>query len=105
MTALENVQLITEIASKPMPAEDALQIVGPQDRRGHFPSQLSGGEQQRVAIARAIAKQPDVLASLTPRKIVNGNACECGVMVDTRNIAGLAPVFFLFFRKLWGEDS
>ena len=61
LTALENVQLITEIAAKPMRAEDALEMVGLKERLNHFPAQLSGGEQQRVAIARAIAKQPDVL--------------------------------------------
>lgn len=61
LTALENVQLITEIAAKPMKAEDALEMVGLKERLNHFPAQLSGGEQQRVAIARAIAKQPDVL--------------------------------------------
>jgi putative ABC transport system ATP-binding protein len=61
LTALENVQLITEIAARPMRAEDALEMVGLKDRLHHFPAQLSGGEQQRVAIARAVAKQPDVL--------------------------------------------
>lgn len=61
LTALENVKLVTEIAQKPMRAEDALQLVGLGDRMNHFPSQLSGGEQQRVAIARAVAKRPDVL--------------------------------------------
>lgn len=61
LTALENVQLITEIASNPMKAEKALEIVGLEERMNHFPAQLSGGEQQRVAIARAIAKRPDVL--------------------------------------------
>jgi putative ABC transport system ATP-binding protein len=61
LTALENVQLITEIAVHPMRAEDALEMVGLGDRMSHFPAQLSGGEQQRVAIARAVAKQPDVL--------------------------------------------
>lgn len=61
LTALENVVLVTEIAEKPMAAEDALKLVGLGDRLHHFPSQLSGGEQQRVAIARAIAKRPDVL--------------------------------------------
>lgn len=61
LTALENVQLITEIAAKPMKAEDALEMVGLKERMNHFPAQLSGGEQQRVAIARAVAKQPDVL--------------------------------------------
>jgi putative ABC transport system ATP-binding protein len=61
LTALENVALVTEIADHPMPAEEALRMVGLGDRLTHFPSQLSGGEQQRVAIARAIAKRPDVL--------------------------------------------
>ena len=61
LTALENVALVTEIAERPMPATEALQLVGLGDRINHFPSQLSGGEQQRVAIARAIAKRPDVL--------------------------------------------
>ncbi len=61
LTALENVQLITEISKNPMSPADALEIVGLKTRLNHFPAQLSGGEQQRVAIARAIAKNPDVL--------------------------------------------
>jgi putative ABC transport system ATP-binding protein len=61
LTALENVQLVTEIARRPMKAEEALDLVGLSARRDHFPAQLSGGEQQRVAIARAIAKNPEVL--------------------------------------------
>ncbi|WP_241673196.1 ABC transporter ATP-binding protein [Lacisediminimonas profundi] len=61
LTALENVQLVTEISDDPMSAVDALSMVGLQDRLHHFPAQLSGGEQQRVAIARAIAKRPDLL--------------------------------------------
>jgi putative ABC transport system ATP-binding protein len=61
LTALENVELVTEISSMPMQASDALELVGLAERQHHFPSQLSGGEQQRVAIARAIAKRPDIL--------------------------------------------
>lgn len=61
LTARENVELVTEIATRPMTAEQALEIVGLGERMDHFPSQLSGGEQQRVAIARAIAKRPTVL--------------------------------------------
>ncbi|MDO9215733.1 MAG: ABC transporter ATP-binding protein [Lacisediminimonas sp.] len=61
LTALENVQLVTEISEHPMDAAFALALVGLQDRLHHFPAQLSGGEQQRVAIARAVAKRPDLL--------------------------------------------
>jgi len=61
LSARENVQLVTEIATRPMDPVEALTRVGLGDRLDHFPAQLSGGEQQRVAIARAIAKCPDVL--------------------------------------------
>jgi putative ABC transport system ATP-binding protein len=61
LTARENVALVTDIVSNPMPAAEALRWVGLGERLDHFPSQLSGGEQQRVAIARAVAKRPDVL--------------------------------------------
>jgi putative ABC transport system ATP-binding protein len=61
LTARENVGLITEIATDPLPAEEVLELVGLGARLDHFPAQLSGGEQQRVAIARAIAKRPKVL--------------------------------------------
>ena len=61
LTALENVTLVTEIASDPLDPMEALRLVNLTDRCDHFPSQLSGGEQQRVAIARAVAKRPDVL--------------------------------------------
>ena len=61
LTAEENVELVTEIASDPMDPAEALRLVGLTERAGHFPAQMSGGEQQRVAIARAIAKTPTVL--------------------------------------------
>jgi len=61
LTALENVLLASEITDRPLDAQDILNEVGLGDRKDHFPSQLSGGEQQRVAVARAIVKNPDIL--------------------------------------------
>jgi putative ABC transport system ATP-binding protein len=61
LTAYENVALVTEIAEGPMRPDEALALVGLENRTSHFPTELSGGEQQRVAIARAIAKRPEVL--------------------------------------------
>ena len=61
LTAKENIALVTDIVKNPMQPAEAMRLVGLEDRLGHFPAQLSGGEQQRVAIARAIAKKPDVL--------------------------------------------
>lgn len=61
LTAEENVALATDISSSPMSTSEALRLVGLENRKNHFPSQLSGGEQQRVAIARAVAKRPDLL--------------------------------------------
>lgn len=61
LTVRENVALVTEIAEHPMDPDEALRLVGLEERLNHFPSQISGGEQQRVAIARAIAKRPEIL--------------------------------------------
>lgn len=61
LTALENVELASQICKNPIPAEKILTDVGLADRMDNFPSQLSGGEQQRVAIARALAKNPKLL--------------------------------------------
>ncbi len=61
LTAEENVELATEIADDPLDISEVMNDVGLGERRNHFPSQLSGGEQQRVSIARAVAKNPDIL--------------------------------------------
>ena len=61
LTALENVELATQICKHPLDPKTILDKVGLKDRMKNFPSQLSGGEQQRVAIARAIAKNPKLL--------------------------------------------
>ena len=61
LTALENVELASQICKNPLDAEETMKEVGLGDRMNNFPSQLSGGEQQRVAIARALAKNPKLL--------------------------------------------
>jgi len=61
LTALENVELASQICRTPLDAEKVLSWVGLDTRLGNFPAQLSGGEQQRVAIARALAKDPKLL--------------------------------------------
>lgn len=61
LTAIENVELASEISENSLNAEEVLDEVGLSKRHDNFPSQLSGGEQQRVAIARALAKNPKIL--------------------------------------------
>ena len=61
LTALENVELASEICREHLDARETLREVGLEERMGNFPAQLSGGEQQRVAIARALAKNPKIL--------------------------------------------
>ena len=61
LTAVENVELASQICKNPLDAKEVLEQVGLKDRMQNFPAQLSGGEQQRVAIARALAKNPKLL--------------------------------------------
>ena len=61
LTALENVELASEICREPLDPKKTLEQVGLGRRLDNFPAQLSGGEQQRVAIARALAKNPKLL--------------------------------------------
>ena len=61
LTALENVEIAAQLCKNPIPAAEALKMVGLTERANNFPAQLSGGEQQRVAIARALAKNPRLL--------------------------------------------
>lgn len=61
LTALENVELASQICKNPLSAKEVLEDVGLLSRINNFPAQLSGGEQQRVAIARALAKNPKLL--------------------------------------------
>ena len=73
LTALENVELASQICRDSLDAADTLKKVGLGDRMKNFPAQLSGGEQQRVSIARAIAKNPKLLLCDEPTGALDYN--------------------------------
>lgn len=81
LTAVENVELASEICKNALPSKEILTNVGLGEHLYNFPAQLSGGEQQRVSIARAIAKNPKILLCDEPTGALD--------YVTGKNILGL----------------
>lgn len=78
LTALENVELMSDIVDVKVNGLDVLDSVGLEKNANQFPAQLSGGEQQRVSIARAVAKQPTMLLCDEPTGALDSNT---GVLI------------------------
>ena len=102
LTAVENVELASQICREPRDPMEMLTEVGLADRAKNFPAQLSGGEQQRVAIARALAKNPKLLLCDEPTgalDYVTGKAI-LKLLQDTARKTGMTVIIITHNKAL-----
>ena len=94
LTALENVELATQIGTKALSPTKVLERVGLGERLNNFPAQLSGGEQQRVSIARALAKNPKILLCDEPTGALDYNTGKqiLKLLQDTSRETGMTVI-------------
>ena len=102
LTALENVELASQICRDPLDPGQVLRDVGLANRAKNFPAQLSGGEQQRVAIARALAKNPKLLLCDEPTGALDYNTGKAilKLLQDTCRQSGMTVIIITHNKAL-----
>ena len=102
LTALENVELATEISKKPLDPRTVLKGVGLERRMLNFPAQLSGGEQQRVAIARALITRPDLILADEPTGNLDKQSGDQIIrfMKETNRLFGLTYIIVTHNKEI-----
>lgn len=104
LTALENIEIATQLCKNAMKPHAALEQVGLKERTNNFPAQLSGGEQQRVAIARALAKKPQLLLCDEPTGALDYKTGKMilKILQDTCRSTGMTVVIITHNKALCG---